>query len=251
MRRFLVVSLALCVFLGVAAGDAAATRLTSKNSVSFKFAASTDFAANGVGCGSTASITFAAKVGAYNMVLTTPKVGDTFSNGTVRVASITIVENVATIALVADGAGICNPVDSDVPPASIPWSDSVKVAAEYDRRVQVPVRNDFTGGAGVTYKLSPKTIWNGKGATGEKFYGLKWRAFGSKKAVGKGRLLQLYCHSGDNCPQNRKRAKITLSNPGFCAETGQIEYRHIKILVGGRFFAEIGDEKNGGSLCNY
>ncbi|MGH2960299.1 MAG: hypothetical protein ACRDKE_11890 [Solirubrobacterales bacterium] len=251
MRRILPLTLAFFILFSVPVAGAA-TKLTNKNSVSFPFATSGFVEGSGVGCGSSASVTFAAQLGAYNLKVTEPTLGPVEPGNNVRVASITVDKNVVTIGLIADGAEICTPSDPETPPATIPWRANFKVFAEYDRRVQVPVRNDLTLGPGTKWKIKPSTIWNGKGSLGEKLYGLKWNRFGSKKAVGKGRLLQLYCKRGDNCPDNRKRAKITLSNPGYCQSSGQLEYRHMKIVVRGRLQTEVGNEKkNGGSLCNY
>ena len=74
------------------------------------------------------------------------------------VASIAVAGNVATIGLVGDGADVCVPT-------SVPWAISLKVEAEYNRRVQPTVREDFLLGYGVKQKIKPKTIWSGKGST--------------------------------------------------------------------------------------
>lgn len=243
MRRVLLCSMVFCLLTAVGSANAA-TKLTSKNSVVFQLYEAARLDASGIGCGSSASVAFSAQKGAYNMKLTTPKVGEVI--GVARVSAVAIVGNVVTITLVADGADICTPTEPDPPPSLIPWSERFQAEVSYDFRMRVPVRSDLTRGAGTTFKIKPRTIWNGKGPLGEKFYGLKWRGFGSKTAVGKGRVLQIYCRKGDNCPLNRKRAKLRLSNPGFCAYSGRIEYRHIRISVAGRFYAEAGDERRDG-----
>jgi hypothetical protein len=229
-RRRLPVVLVVAGAMLVASGTTSAARLTPKNSVLFTYAASSSEVFSGTNCGTTASVTKTLPRGAKAITVREPKVGDRDESGGTRVTAVTVAGTAVTIAIVADGASICDPRG-----ATVNWTVSYDFRAEYKRRVQSTLRVYYESYVfGAKWKKRPKTIHDARAgaAPGERVTGIKWKRFGGKKAIGYGKLRQDYCRPGDNCPQNGKRIRLVASKPRYCKDSDRIEYLRLRGFVG-------------------
>lgn len=234
-RRLLPLAfLATLLVVGPAAG---APSLTTASSVAFRFASRSVESVDAVGCGTTATITKALPAGARRIALDEPAVGDRdAAGGSTRISAVAVTGTVVTIAVLADGPGLCDPAVVGGAIDQVRWSATYVVRALYSRRVRVPLRTDALAGRGSAVRLHPATVKSGTGPTGESYVGLRWSRFGGRKAVGIGTLRQNYCRAGDACPDNGRPIRLVASDPGYCPLTKRIEYREVTGYLRGHLF---------------
>lgn len=230
------IAVALLIVAVAGGSAAAATRLTSANSIRFPFFAGGNETFTGTGCGGTATFTRTLPAGAEDIRVATPHVGDRDQGGGTRVTAVTLQGTVVTVAIVADGPSICDPAQTGVPASEpVNWMANYDVRAEYKRRVQVTIRIFYESYEfGAKWKLRPKTIRDGRRGSppGARLTGIRWKRFGGRKAVGYGRLRLDYCPRGGNCPGNGKRIRVVASRPDYCKDTGRIEYLKLDGYIG-------------------
>jgi hypothetical protein len=227
---------ALLIALLCGASATAAPRLTDTNSVSFPFAATSNEDFKGTGCGATATVTKQYPAGATKVKLVEPKVGAR-EDGT-RVTAVTLAGTAATVTVVADGPDVCDPArNGSAQGEPVSWTANYRVRAEYRRRVQSTIRIFYESYVfGAKWKVRPKVVQDTRrgGALSERFTGIRWKRFGGKVATGSGRLRQTYCRRGDRCPDNGRRIRLVASKPGYCKDSGKIEYLKLDTYLGGR-----------------
>jgi len=227
--RPLAVAVALLSASLASASATAATRLTAANSIPFEFGIAGKQTFEGTDCGGTATFTRTVPPGSYGIKVAEPKVGERDKLGATRVTAVTIAGNVVTVSIVGDSPLICDPAQSGVPPGErIHWRAVYDVQVEHTRRVQATLRIFYESYVfGAKWKLRPRTVQDtrrGGGRFGARVTGIRWKRFGGKKAVGSGTLRLDYCRRGENCPGNGKRIRVVASKPGFCSDSGKIEY---------------------------
>ena len=216
---------------------AAATRLTSANSIAYPFFAGSRETATGTNCGATATVSKALPAGAMGIKVVTPRVGDRDDDaGGTRVTAVTLAGTVVTVTVVADGPSICGPAATGIPAGEpVHWSADYDVRAEYKRRVQATIRVFYESYVyGTKFQLRPKTIRDTRrgGPPGARLTGIKWKRFGGRTAIGSGRLRLDYCPPGGRCPGDGKRVRVVASKPKYCKDTGKIEYLRLAGYVG-------------------
>ena len=227
--RPLAVAVALLSTSLAGASATAATRLTAANSIPFEFGIAGKQTFEGTDCGGSATFTRTVPPGSFGIKVAEPKVGDRDSVGATRVTAVTIAGSVVTVAIVADGPLICDPAQTGVPPGEpVHWRAVYDVQVEHTRRVQATLRIYYESYLhGAKWKLRPRTVQDtrrGGDLKGARLTGIRWKRFGGKKAVGTGTLHLDYCRRGENCPGNGKRIRVVASKPGFCRDSGKIEY---------------------------
>jgi hypothetical protein len=204
---------------------ASAGGLTSANSIAMEFFARSTAAFTGADCTTPVTADIQLPAGVSGVRVVEPKVGDRI-DGT-RVTTISINGSVVTIGVVADRVENCQS-----------WQAEYDVRSEYTRRVQATMRVFFESYLfGAKWQVRPTTIRDTRrgGAPGERFTGIRWKSFGGKTAIGYGTLHQDFCRSGDNCPEDGKRARLVATHPGYCSDSGKVEYIDLAIYHGGRF----------------
>lgn len=63
--------------------------------------------------------------------------------------------------------------------------------------------------------------------------GIRWKRFGGRKRSARARSPLDYCRPGENCPDNGKRIRLVASKPGYCTDSGKIEYLRLTGYIGG------------------
>ena len=135
--RPLAVAVALLSTSLAGASANAATRLTAANSIPFEFGIAGDQTFEGTDCGGTATFTRTVPPGSFGIKVAEPKVGDRDRLGATRVTAVTIAGMVVTVSIVADGALICDPAQTGVPPGEpVHWRAVYDVQVEHTRRVR-------------------------------------------------------------------------------------------------------------------
>jgi hypothetical protein len=235
-RRQRTVAVAL-LGAAVAGGAAAATTLNSTNSIPFGFFARSSKTFTGTNCGATATVTWQLPAGATGITVATPRIGDRDEGGGgTRVSAVAVTGTLVTITVVADGPSICDPTVTGVPAGEpVNWTATYGVRAEYRRRVQATIRIFYESyDFGARWQLRPKTIRDTRagGGPGARVTGIRWTRFGGRTAVGSGTLRLDYCGPRDNCPENGKRIRLVASKPGYCKDSGRIEYLRLSGYIG-------------------
>lgn len=249
MRRAIVLAIVTLVCLTATGGVLAATKLTSKNSVTYKLYTASDERFLGTNCGTTATIVKTIPTGSTGIRVVSPKVGDTDGpnaneSGT-RISAIDVQGTNVTLSALADGPLICDPTRTGYEPGEpVPWKADYKFEANYSRRIATVIRvyyESYTFGA--KWKTKPKTIQDSRKGTPRsvrsRYVNLKWKSFGGKKAVATGKAKLDYCRSGDACPDNNARVRLVATKPRFCKDSGKFEYLNLKVYVRGRLSAGI------------
>lgn len=241
MARSVVVALALSVALAVGGTATAATTLTPANSLPFRFAASSSETFAGTDCGATAVLAKTLPAGATGIRIAAPKVGDRDGGGGTRVTAVSVTGRVVTISVLADGPSICDPAMTDIPPGQpVPWTAKYDLRAEYSRRVQSTIRVHYESyiAKGTRWQARPRVIQDSRaGAPRDqraRFTGIAWTRFGGRKAVGHGTWRQDWCPPGGNCPGDGGPIRLIASTPGYCRDSGRIEYLQLAGYVGRR-----------------
>ena len=164
---------------------------------------------SGADCGTTASITKTLPAGASGIKVREPAVGDRDeTGGGTQVTAVTVTGTEITVTVLADGATICDPAQTGYPPgATVYWTASYDLRAEYKRRVQATLRVYYESYMhGAKWKMRPKSVHDSRAgaAPGQRVTGIKWKRFGGRKAIGYGRLRQDYCRPGRQLPAERE-----------------------------------------------
>jgi hypothetical protein len=235
--RVLTVAVALLGTSLLSGNAAAATELTSANSIPFEFSASSTETFSGVGCGTTATVTKTLPAGAMGIKVVEPAIGDRDNLGSgTQVTAITVAGTAVTITILADGPSICDPAQTGVPPGEpVNWIADYDVRIDYKRRVQSKIRIFYESYIfGAKWKLRPKTIRDTRagGPPGIRVTGIRWKRFGGKKAVGFGRLRLDYCRPDDNCPMDGKPIRLVARKPDYCKDSDKIEYLRLAGYIG-------------------
>lgn len=241
MRRAPILLVVVFAASLIAGGAVASAKLTSKNSAVYKYFAAGTERFSGIDCGTTATLTKTLPTGSTGVVVVEPKVGtrDLLGGGT-QIVDVKVEGEVITLTALADGPTICDPSLTGVPPGEpVHWIADYDFRAEYDRRVQAPIRIYFESYTiGAKWKIRPRTIYDSRAGTPRsqrtRFSGIKWQRFGGKKAIGFGRQHFGWCRKGELCPGNNKRVRLTATKPGFCLASGRVEYQKLDIKYGGR-----------------
>lgn len=240
MRRIHLLAIVVFGVLLVASSALGATKLTSKNSVSYRFFSGGNERFAGTNCGATAVITKTLPTGSTGINVTEPKVGSRDAGGSTQITSVSVAGTVITMTALADGPSICDPALNGYPPGEpVAWTADYDFRAEYTRRVQTTMRVYFESYEfGAKFKTRPKTISDSRAGTPRsvrsRVTGIKWKTFGGKTAIGFGRQRLDYCRRGEYCPGNGKRVRLVASKPDYCKDTGKFEYLKLNIYVSGR-----------------
>jgi hypothetical protein len=194
---------------------AAVPALTARNSVPVPLVVRTTTGIEGVGCGTTGSSTVTLPAGVFEVDVRQPKVGA--SDGDVRLTDIAVQGAVVTFAVVADGAGICDP-NGDVPPADRRWLASFDIEVGVTWRQTVAVRNDWEN-RGDAYLVRPRVVgFHFAADFADTVRKIRWTTYGGRKAVGFGilRYARAFCRSG-RCPAGEgQRVRVELTRPSYC-----------------------------------
>ncbi len=239
-------TLALVATLLVAAGAAAAPKLTPANSISIKGAVSSTEAFMGIDCNATATVTKTLPAGATGITVIEPKVGDRdkpraggLAGGT-QVTAVSVAGTVVTITVLADGPAICDPALTGYAPGQpVNWSAIYDVRVDYSRRVQSTIRVYYESYLfGAAWQMRPTIIFDSRRSAPRsaraRATGIRWTQFGGQKAIGFGTWRLDYCRRGDNCPDNGKRVRLMASKPGYCRDSNRIEYLQLNWYLGKR-----------------
>jgi hypothetical protein len=243
MRRAIVFVSVMLVCLVAAGGVLAGPKLTSKNSVNYKFYAATNETFEGVNCGTTATIVRTLPTGSTGVKVVKPKVGDyddskASKRGT-QITGIAVNGTTVTLSAVANGPQICDPAQTGVAPGEpVYWRSTYEFEANYSRRVANVIRVYYESYlSGAKWKTKPKTIQDSRKGTPkrarERYVNLKWKSFGGKKAIATGIAKLGYCRRGDNCPDNNARVRLVASKPDYCGDSGQFEYLNLNVYIHG------------------
>lgn len=248
MRRAVVLAIVTLVCLTATGGVLAATKLTDKNSVTYKLFTASDERFLGTDCGTTATIVKTLPTGSTGIKVIEPKVGDRYPSadrsGT-QISSITIAGTKITLRALADGPLICDPSQTGYAPGEpVHWKADYKFEANYSRRIPTVIRAYFEGYvSGAKWKTRPKTLQDSRKGTPStvrsRYVNLRWKSFGGKKAVATGKAKLDYCRSGDACPDNNAPARLVATKPGYCKDSGKFEYLDLKIYIRGRLSSGI------------
>lgn len=240
MRRIPILAIVVFGAMLIVSSAIAATQLTSKNSISFRFFTSSDERFTGTNCGTTAVVTKTLPTGSTGVTVLEPKVGFRDAGGGTQVTDVSVAGTVVNMTALADGPSICDPaLTGYLPGEPVAWTADYSFSAEYTRRVQTTMRVYFESyEIGAKWKIRPKTIYESRAGTSRstrsRVTGIKWKQFGGKKAIGFGRQRLDYCRRGENCPDNGKRVRLVASKPDYCKDSGKIEYLKLDIYVGRR-----------------
>ncbi|MFY9264918.1 MAG: hypothetical protein WAO61_05785 [Solirubrobacterales bacterium] len=239
MRNKPTLAVAIIAALVLTSGAAAATKLTSRNSVSYALMNNTTEQLTGVNCGATATFTRTLPEGSAAIKIVKPVIGELDGTGKgTRVTAVSVAGTVVSFTVVADGPNVCDPALTGYPPGDdVPWQAVYDFRAEYTRRIQTTMRvfyESYTHGA--KWKTRPKTIQDSRKGTPrrarQRVTGIKWKSFGGRKAVGYGKLREDFCRSGDNCPNNGKRVRLVAGKPGYCKDSNRFEYLRLTVYRG-------------------
>lgn len=226
---------ALVSVLLVGAGAAAETKLDPSNSILFPFFASFTEQVTGSGC-EDATLTKRLPSGATGIRVVKPRVGDRAWRSGTRVTAVTVTGRTVKITVLADAPSICDPTQTGVPPGEpVNWTAVYDIRAEYKRRVQATIRVFYESYIhGARWKSRPTTISDTRRGMGfgARATGIRWTSFGGTTARGSGTLRLDYCRRGDNCPTNGKRIRLVASKPGYCKDSGKIEYLRLAGYIG-------------------
>jgi hypothetical protein len=175
-----------------------------------------DFAElSGVGCGVAASATVSLPATASAVSVKHPQIGDTTDES--RLTNVVASGATVQITAVGDGPIVCDPEeDPDVPPAQRPWRAMYAYDIAFHERVKVR----FWGGAEVRHArpaTRPRQVLVPDVA---RMVRMHWRSFGSRKALGFGRLR---CEI-PGCVGRGDRFKVVLSEPSRCGDVGNTVY---------------------------
>lgn len=240
MRRMQIVAIVVFGALLIVSSALAATRLTSKNSISHRFYTGSKETFAGTNCGATAVLTKTLPTDSTGITVVDPKIGSRDPTGGTQITDVSVAGTVVTLTALADGPVICDPAFTGLPPGEpVAWTAEYDFGAEYTQRVQPTMRIYFESYEyGAKWQIRPKTIYDSRAGTPRsvrsRVTGIKWKQFGGKKAIGFGRRRLDYCRRGENCPGNGKRVRLVASKPDFCKDTGKIEYLDLNIFAGGR-----------------
>lgn len=240
MRRIHFLAIVVIGALLIVSSALAATRLTSKNSITYRFFTGSNETFAGTSCGATAVVTKTLPAGSTGITVLEPKIGSRDAVGSTQITDVSVAGTVITLTALADGPSICDPAFTGLPPGEpVAWTAEYGFGAEYTQRVQTTMRVYFESYEyGAKWKIRPKTIYESRAGTPRsarsRVTGIKWKQFGGKKAIGFGRQRLDYCRRGENCPGNGKRVRLVASKPDYCKDTGKIEYLELNIYVGKR-----------------
>ena len=218
----------------------AGTKATAGNSVEFEYGDSGTDVFEGTDCGTTASVTHTLPRGARQIRVAEPDVGNRDDFGGTRVTEVAVKGEKVTITVLADGPSICDPEQTGVPEGEpVEWTARYDYRARYKRRVVAKLRVYYESYlTGARWKVRPKTVHDTRkgGPPGLRVTGIRWKRFGGKTAVGTGRMRLDYCRPGDNCPDDGRRMRLKAAKPGYCTDSGKIEYLKLTGYLDGRLY---------------
>lgn len=190
---------------------------------------SDDIMIEGVGCGAAASVSIPLPPSAMDVTVRAPAVGATTSDS--RLVEAAVAGASVRLTAVGDGPVICDPAeDPAVPPAERPWSARYR----YDIRFRERVTVRYWAGAEARRRMKP-AVRPGKVTMPlvAQVVGIRWRSFGGRKAIGRGRARSLAppgirCDA-QTCPGDGRPVKVVLSRPRRCADIdGAVYYGRMK-----------------------
>jgi len=230
----------VCALVGISlvggSATAAETKLDPSNSILFPFFAGTSERASGTGCGAVATLTRRLPAGSMGIKVVKPRIGDRDRDRGTRVTAVIVTGTTVKVTVLADGPSICDPARTGVPAGEpVKWTATYDLRAEYKRRVQATIRVFYESYIhGARWEARPATISDSRRGweNPERATGIRWTRFGGTTAIGFGTLRLDYCRRGDNCPTNGKRIRLVASKPGYCKDSGKIEYLRLAGFIG-------------------
>ena len=190
---------------------AAESALTPRNSVFAPLEVTEEIGIEGVGCGVPASATVTLPAGVSDVRVKRPSVGARSEDFDAVLTNVSVQGNAAIFTAVADGDRVCDPGESDTPPASRSWSAGFDVEVGFTQRVGV-VHFNRDGPGRKSFNVRPREVRVNFSATAR---GVRWTRFGGRKAVGFGTFKSLIPCAG-GCSDNGTRLRVELTRPGRC-----------------------------------
>lgn len=222
--------------LSVVAPLGGAATLTAKNSVSASFPFDETVDASAPDCATPAVAVLPLPKTATSAKINSPKVPS--SSSLARLVSADTVGPDFSLTFIGEPES-CDPELNDSPPGTpIPWGVSVRVIGTYAQRVAVCLRPYFDPYSYKKCKNRPKRVYTGiegieKGFR-QYYYGIRWKSFGGKSAVGRGKLKQ-ECTSPGRCERPRK-VRIVADKSKYCGSSKSVEYTRLTSYSGGKLW---------------
>jgi hypothetical protein len=190
---------------------AAESALTPRNSIVAPLPVRDQIAIDGVGCGVPASATVTVPAGATDVRVRRPSVGARTRDQDAQLTGVSVQGNAVTFTAIADGERVCDPNESDTPPAGRSWSADFDVEVGFMQRVGVAHYNR-DGPGRKALKVRPREVRIRIAGAAR---GVRWNQFGGRKAVGLGSFKSLIPCAG-GCTDNGTRLRVELTRPGYC-----------------------------------
>ncbi len=134
---------------------AAESALTPRNSVVAPLVVTEEIGIEGVGCGVPASATVTLPAGVSDVRVKRPSVGARSLDA--QLTNVSVQGHAVTFTAVADGEGVCDPGESDTPPANRSWSAGFDVEVGFTQRVGVVFWNRDNPGA-KAFAVRPREV---------------------------------------------------------------------------------------------
>jgi hypothetical protein len=211
MLRLSAAAVVVLATLAVWPPGAAESALTPRNSVVAPLVVTEEIGIEGVGCGVPASATVTLPAGVSEVRFKRPSVGARSKDFDAVLTNVSVQGNAATFTAVADGDRVCDPGESDTPPANRAWSASFDVEVGFMQRVGVVFWNRDNPRA-KAFAVRPREVRVNFAAAAR---GVRWTQFGGRKAVGFGTFKSLIPCAG-GCSDDGTRLRVELTRPGRC-----------------------------------